>query len=116
MIRCRYRLELSRRRSWDVSTDSSTCLFLTLSSECFRKTLFCRENILPPVAGPFQAVQHISHSELHGFGRLQLLPGQGQGDRSPWDAPGRIGHVERLAPDVHVVVDEDLAGAFDHGP
>jgi len=38
---------------------------------------------MPPVAGLFQAVQHITHGEVAWFGRFQLLPGQGMDTGAP---------------------------------
>src|SRR6185436_13437625 len=63
-------------------------LLSNFTSEGFRKALFRRENIMPPVPRSFQALQHIPQCELRRFRRLQLVPGERHGDRRPRDPPG----------------------------
>src|ERR1700756_940285 len=87
-------------------------LFLTIETKSFRKTLFSLEYIMPPVAAFFQPRRYVVDCEVHRLGRLELLPGEGHRDRRARPPARGIRHVERLATHVHVVIDEDPAGAF----
>src|SRR5688572_15359424 len=84
--------------------------------ESLRKALFPLKDIMPAVAGSVQAVRPVHNREVPRLGCLQLLPGQGHGDWRAGHPPWRKRDVERLASDVHVVVDKDLAGALYRGP
>src|SRR5688572_99143 len=84
--------------------------------ESLRKALFPLKDIMPAVAGSVQAVRPVHNREVPWLGRLQLFPRQGHGDRRAGYPPWRKRDVERLASDVHVVVDKDLAGALYRGP
>src|SRR4029077_15493201 len=87
---------------------------LTIDTESLRKALFCFEYIMPPIAVLFQPVGYVVDCKVHGLRRLELFPGERHGNRCARHTSWRISNVEGLAAHVHVVVDENLAGALLH--
>src|SRR5712671_2388615 len=80
------------------------------------QALLAGEGVPPAVSGPRQALGGVGDPEVEGVRLGQLLPGERHRHRRPGRASRRIGDVQRLAADVHVVVHEDLAGALGNAP
>src|SRR5882762_3932595 len=72
----------------------------------------CCEDPLPRVAIMAQAFDHCRQPKMTGFGRRQLVPGQGRRHPGARYAARRIRSIQGAAAAVHVVVEEDLAGAL----
>src|SRR5690606_1293211 len=87
-----------------------------LDLQHLRQALLRSQRIAPRVSCPFQAWRDVPHGEIHGFSSFQLFPRERHGHWGTWHAAGRIRDVERLAADVHVVVDEDLPRPLHDGP
>src|SRR5262245_57662046 len=107
---------MAMRGTFSTDGGRTRCSLSGFTSEGFRKALFRRENIMPPVPGFFQARQHISQREMARLGGFQLLPGERHGNRCARHAAGRVGHVQCLTTHVHVVVDENFPCALLRGP
>src|SRR5882762_6442075 len=67
---------------------------------------------MPPVAVLFQPGGYVVDCEVHGLGCLELLPAERHRHRGSRNTAWRIRHIQGLAAHVHVVIDEDLAGAL----
>src|SRR5437763_10842241 len=100
----------------DLTRRPTSGLLLTLEAKSFHKTLFSLEYIMPPVAAFFQPRRNAVDREVHRLRGLELLPCQGHRNRCARHSARGIRDVEGLAAHVHVVIDEDLAGAFLDGP
>src|ERR1700752_4703470 len=92
--------------------DTRLTLMIDINAKSLRKALFSLEDIMPSVAVLCHSGRHVVNREVRRLGRLELLPRERHRDRCARYPAWRIRDIERLASYVHVVVDEDLAGAF----
>src|SRR2546421_5391669 len=71
------------------------------------QAVFAAQGIVPAVARLCQALGGVGDAEVERMGAGELLPGERHRHGRAWRASRRVGDVQRLAADVHVVVHED---------
>src|SRR5688572_16118260 len=98
-------------------SDCNTARFLRFGA--FQGALQARlrpERVAPAIAGLREALGSVRDAKVERMRLRQLVPSERHRDRGARCAARRIGHIQRLAAHVHVVVHEDLAGALGYAP
>src|SRR5258708_36941674 len=80
------------------------------------EALLAIQSLAPAIARFCQAVRGVSDAEIERMGASKLLPSQRHGHGRAGRPPRRVGDVQRLAANVHVVVHEDLSRPLRHAP
>src|SRR6267378_1454264 len=68
------------------------------------QALLAGQSVVPAVSRRCQALGDVGDPEVERVRFFELFPGERHRHRRTWHPPGRIGDVQRLAADVHVVV------------
>src|SRR5712691_11077359 len=84
--------------------------------QCTLQALLACQGVVPAVARFGQAPGGIRDPEVERVRLCKLLPGERHRHRRAGGASGRIGDVQGLATDIHVVVHENLAGPLGDAP
>src|SRR5437764_7945213 len=80
------------------------------------QALLAAQGVAPSIARLSQALRRVGNPEIQRVRACELLPRQGHRYRAPWLASRRVGDVQRLAADIHIVIHEDFTGALGHAP
>src|SRR5579862_25245 len=105
-------MERAAMRHTPKPPDTGLTLMIDTNAKSLRKALFSLKDIMPSVAVLCHPGRHIVDCEVRRLRRLELLPRERHRDRRAGYPAWRIRDIQRLAPHVHVVVDEDLAGSL----
>src|SRR5688572_27395113 len=87
-----------------------------LSPERFFEVLLAHQGVAPAIARARQALRRVGDPEIERVRACELFPGQRHRHRRAGCASRRVGNVQRLATDVHIVVHKDFSRSFRHAP
>src|SRR5664279_4436924 len=86
------------------------------ASQCLFEALLPLQRVVPAVARLRQALYGIADPEIQRMRACQFVPRQRHRYRRARFAAWRVGDVQRLAANVHVVIHEDLTRSLGHTP
>src|SRR5215510_12940673 len=80
------------------------------------QALLAAQGVAPAVPRLREALGRVGDPEIQRVRACKLFPVERHRHRRARSAPGRIGHVQRLAADVHIVVHKDFPRSLGHAP